>query len=724
MASVAVPRAMSYYYLYPFFKTLLFDLGADTILSRPTTKATLQEMSACPADEPCVAVKLYFAHVKQLLEEDCNFIFLPKLISIEKGNFLCPKFTGIPDMVRNTFDMEERILYPRIDVTNSHHMMADISDIAKRLGAKKVNIPEVIEHAWKVQKDVNRFSVDNQLTVEETYSIFEEKNIDKYKIKKRETYTSTLGVIGHPYVLYEWISHDLIQRFRQYGRVVTPEMVDKRYVKSQLKNIYEGHKLWSIEAQMLGAALHLMKNRLVDRLVLVGLFECGPESIIETYIEEEADKLKIPLLKLFLDDQTGEAGLITRIEAFMDTYTEEGLEQEEKHYSIVKIPERSAVKPVVGFPAMGHLDIVVDSVLRECGVETVKPLPLSRCAIELGKELAPEFICLPMTATLGQMIEMLEAGANSILMVGGKGQCRLGWYGQIQELLLRRKGLSFDMIILDGPFPLMENGKNFVNALKKVTGGARLDKIIKSFFFGYHKLKVLDEGETLCRRLRAFEKIRGEADRIFASLKHQIYLACDYYSISRIYREFKEKMKTVETEDTIPLKVRLIGEIWVLLEPNINMGIEKYLASRDNIRVLVDRDINASSWLQGNVFHTKKAIDRIKQIHEAAFPYLSEPVGGHGLDSVGLTALSPEEGIDGVIHMMPFTCMPEIVAQSIITNVSSKLDIPVLSLIISDQTGEAGVETRLDAFLDLLLERQFERQLKIGRQVNGILHWN
>lgn len=440
MVNIAFPRAMSYYYLYPFFNTLFSDMGANMVISKPTTKSTLQDMSVCPTDEPCIAVKLCFAHVKQLLDGNYDYIFLPKLISIEKGNFFCPKFTGVPDMIRNTFNIEGRILNPRIDVTNSSHMLSDMVNIARKIGVKKTNIKEVIEHAWEVQRYVNRLSVSNQLTLEEAYNSFIQKNLNIHTVKNEGTNVSAIGVIGHPYVLYEWISHDLIGRLRQYGRVITAEMVEREHIISQLKNIYEGYKLWSIEAQMLGAALHLMKNHLVDRLVLVGLFECGPESIIETYIEEEADRRKIPLLKLFLYDQTGEAGLVTRIEAFMDTSAEENTKDEEKLYYTIGT-FKNHIKPVVGFPAMGHLDIVVDSVLRECGVETVKPPPISRQAIALGKELAPEFICLPMTATLGQMIQMLKMGANRILMVGGKGQCRLGWYGQIQELLLNMKYL-------------------------------------------------------------------------------------------------------------------------------------------------------------------------------------------------------------------------------------------------------------------------------------------
>lgn len=713
MASVAIPRAMSYYYLYPFFKTLLSELGADTVLSMPTTKATLQLISECPTDEPCLAVKLYFAHVKQLLEKKSDYIFLPKIVSVEKGTFCCPKFIGVPDMVKSAYGMKERILSPRINLSEKRCMMEDLSKLAHRLGYRKHNISQIINHAWKVQEDVSQYMVDNQLTTEETYDIFERRgDLNAYSPRIAvEGNSTTIGLIGHPYVLYEWISCDLTGHLREYGKVITPEMIDKRHMKAQMKHIYEGHKLWSFEAQMLGAALHLIRNRLVDKLVLVGLFECGPESIIEAYIEEEAEKFRIPLLKLYMDDQTGEAGLITRIEAFMDTSVDETVEPEENHHSKMRIPKETGTKPVIGFPSMGHLDIVMDSIFKECGVKTVKPPALSRYAIELGKELAPEFICLPMTATLGQMLQVLESGADHIFTIGGKGKCRLGWYGQIQELLLKRKGISFDMIMLDTPFPLREKGYNFVNAIKKVTGGANWNRVIESTRFGYHKLKILDEAEVQCRRIRAFEKKRGEADRLFTALKHHIHMACDYQTVSRIHNEFQGKMSAIETEDTNPLKIRLIGEFWVLLEPYINMGIEKYLGSRENVRILAEREESVSHWFQVTFRLNKKAIARKKEIYKAAAPYLSEPVGGHGQDSVGLTVLASKEGVDGVIHLMPFTCMPEIVAQSIITKVSEKHDIPVLSLIISDQTGEAGFETRLDAFIDLLIEKRFEKSL-------------
>lgn len=717
MIKIGLPRAMSYYYLYPFFKTLISELGGEVILSRLTTKATLEEMSVCPTDEPCLAVKLYFSHVKQLIDEGCEYIFIPRLISVEEGNFCCPKIIGIADMVTNTFDIGERVLSPRIDMSNKQQMVEDLHYIAKRLGFKKNKVIEVLDKSWKFQKDFSKFMVDNKLTTEEAYAILDRKSgLDHYKEHEEDKeQVPAIGVIGHPYVLYEWVSHNLIQRFRQYGKVFTPEMVDKKHIKDQMKQIYEGEKLWHFEAQMLGSALYLMKNRLIDRLVLVGLFECGPESIVEAYIEEEADRLGIPLLKLFLDEQTGEAGLVTRIEAFMDTDIQ-SLEEEvavvHKPFHTEKVLLRE--KPIVGFPAMGQLDIVIDSILKECGVETVKPPALSTRSIELGKELAPEFVCLPLTATLGQMIEMLELGANSFLMVSGKGRCRLGWYAQIQELLLKRKGLSFNMMIIDSPFPLRKNGLSFFNTIKQVTNGARFDRVIKSLALGYHKLEVLENAQAVCRRIRAYESRRGQIDQVFNLLRAGIDQASDYRTVTKLYNNFMEETETIKLEDTNPLKVALVGEIWVLLEPFVNMEIEKFLGSRENIRVVVERELTVSHWLQGNILYTKKAVKRGKEIQKAASPYLKEYVGGHGRESVGLTALASQEGVDGVIHLMPFTCMPEIVAHNILTQASDKLDIPVLSLIISDQTGEAGFETRLEAFLELLLERRFEKTYPMG----------
>lgn len=722
MIRIGIPRAMSYYYLYPFFKTLLVELGAEVILSDLTTKTTMENLSACPTDEPCVAVKLCFAHVQQLMEKDCEYILLPKVIRVNKNNFCCPKFIGIPDMIKAGLQAEARILSPKIDLGNKKEMLRDFKNLAASLGKNKGNLLAAIQQGLHVQNQIDELMVQNQWTVEEAYMYFENQRPRAALPEIQKSSLPTIALIGHPYVLYEWVSHDLLTRLRYYGRVITPEMVDKRTISAQMKKIYEGEKLWSYEAQMLGAGLYLMENRLVDRVVFVGLFECGPASIIEPYIEDMAERMHIPLLKLFMDEQTGEAGLITRIEAFMDTSIEP--------YEIVLPPVETPSKlqpliiekPVVGFPSMGRLDRVIGTILTECGVATINPPSVSRRSIELGKELVPEFVCLPLTATLGQMIEMTEMGVNTFLMVGGKGICRLGWYGQIQDMLLRKKGISFDMTILDSPFPLRKNGPAFIDSVKKVTNNTSWTKIGKSLWLAYQRLSIMDEAEGYLRKYRAYEVNRGQSDQIFSTFEISLDNASSYKDLLKVRHTFIDAITAVPVEDTEPLRIALVGEIWVLLEPFVNLDIERFLGLHPHVRVWIEREISLSHWLQSNLFHTPRGNAHTKAVHKAAAPYLSEEVGGHGIHSVGLSVLASQQGMDGVIHLMPFTCMPEIVAQNILSQVQESLHIPILSLIISDQTGEAGFETRLDAFLDLLLESRYKKS--IGGVEDELLYWH
>ncbi len=112
------------------------------------------------------------------------------------------------------------------------------------------------------------------------------------------------------------------------------------------------------------------------------------------------------------------------------------------------------------------------------------------------------------------------------------------------------------------------------------------------------------------------------------------------------------------------------------------------------------------NWLRHNVLKSPALVMRHRRISAAAKPYLEESVGGHGRDSVGLAALAPHEGIDGVIHLWPFTCMPEIVAQSILTRVTRDLGLPLLTVILNEQTGQAGLKTRIESFAHILEERR------------------
>lgn len=112
---VGIPRALSYYYYLPFYKTFLETLGCEALLSSPTTARTLERLSICPTDEPCVSVKLAFPHARELLERGVDRLFVPTLVSKDRHSFYCPKHIGLPAMLRSGLDLDPgRIISPQI----------------------------------------------------------------------------------------------------------------------------------------------------------------------------------------------------------------------------------------------------------------------------------------------------------------------------------------------------------------------------------------------------------------------------------------------------------------------------------------------------------------------------------------------------------------------------------------------------------------------------------
>ncbi|MEW6539988.1 MAG: acyl-CoA dehydratase activase-related protein [Bacillota bacterium] len=709
MATVGLPRAMAYYYMYPFYAEFCREIGVQLVVSPPTTKRVLEKMDFCPTDEPCVAVKLLFAHARELLDRGIDRLFIPCLVSLEPKNYCCPKFMGIPYMVKNALESGTQVLSPVIDLSQGKRDWERTwVETGLLLGATPDRARRALQAAWKAQHRFETLCVQKLLSTVEAFHVLESKVLKRGNDQAAAgSADETVAVIGHPYILFDAFSMDLLPKFKQYGRVLTAEMVSPKEIRRQMETVSDGERLWSFEAQLLGAALHYLRNNLVDKLVLVGSFECGPESIIENFVEEEAARYGVPFLLLTLDEHTADAGLATRIEAFMDV---QPLPAEvSRTVPEVPVPGLRPERFVIGMPTMGHLDLAIRSALADCGVDSVKTPHANQEVLELGKHLSPEFVCLPFTITLGQMRWLLENGATHLLMVGGKGKCRLGWYAQVQEQLLRRLGYEFELIVIDSPLPLRERWSDFRRTLKRTTNQASWLQILRALYAGYHRMAAIDQAESICHQVRAFESRPGTVDRLFAGFVRRVERAASTESVWMLLNEFRDQAEAIETEDTNPVRVRILGEIWVVLEAHINLHLESLLGKSKDPRVWVDREISVTQWFHKNLFPTREATARKNQIKQAAFPYLETDVGGHGNFSVGLTALAAQEGIDGIIHLMPFTCMPEIVAQNIMVKLSEELDLPVLTFIITDQTGEAGFETRVEAFLDILKDRRTGR---------------
>jgi len=362
----------------------------------------------------------------------------------------------------------------------------------------------------------------------------------------------------------------------------------------------------------------------------------------------------------------------------------------------------------VTFPHMGNMAIAIKSMLEVVGLEVIVPPPISKRTLNLGTQHSPESACLPLKINLGNFIEAYELGANTIVMAGGWGPCRFGYYAQVQREILRDLGYDFDLIVLEAPDTKITD---IVGQIKDLAGGCSWWRIAQATRFGWEKIKALDSLEVSVEQLRPREITGGQVEAVYREVLKDIEVAANNSQVQEALQEGKKRFHKLDLDWEKPLiRIGLIGEIYTVLEPYINLHIERHLG---RLGVEVTRSIYLSQWVNDHLFGGVLRVPSTKIYGKLSTPYINYWVGGHGRETVGSTVYFAQQGYDGVIQVAPLTCMPEIVAQSVLPQVSFEKGIPALTLYFDEHSGEAGLLTRLEAFVDLL-RRKKSQSVKVG----------
>ncbi|MDD4334441.1 MAG: CoA protein activase [Desulfotomaculaceae bacterium] len=356
----------------------------------------------------------------------------------------------------------------------------------------------------------------------------------------------------------------------------------------------------------------------------------------------------------------------------------------------------------VTFPHMGNLFITVKGMLQYLGVDVVVPPPSSKRTLTIGAKYGPEFACLPLKLNLGNFIEASEKGADTIVMAGGCGPCRFGYYAQIEHAILKDLGYDMKLIVLEPP---QKHLSKLLAKIKELSGNSSWWHIFQSIRFGYQKAQAVDEVEMAAFRSRPRELTPGSTEKAYTKSLEMLDRADSQIALAAAKRNADELMSAVAVDNKkTVVKVGLIGEIYTLLDPFSNQYLERTLG---RLGAEVDRSIYLSEWVNDHIFMGMvKGVRTRKEACEAAHPYLRHFVGGHGQESVGSAVNFARAGYDGIIQVFPFTCMPEIVAESILPEMKADYGTPVMTMIMDEHTGEAGTLTRLEAFVDLLTRKK------------------
>ncbi|MBN1366724.1 MAG: hypothetical protein JW967_02210 [Dehalococcoidales bacterium] len=316
MATIGIPRALAYYQYYPMWRTFFEKLGSEVVTSPPTTQKMLADGAGRVVADTCLPAKVYLGHVISLADK-CDYMFIPVIRSVKRKAYNCAKFLGLPDMTRAVVPECPPILEIDFDVNKGANTIYKlIYEIAKPFSKNKSHVKQAAMSAWETHLHYRQLMVNEKLTPPQALGLLYENE----RPDLTEDNRVTIGLIGHHYLLYdELVNQRLIPRLKTAGcRIVTPEMADAEKLEAATQRLAK-RPYWTWEEEVIGAGGYYLENENVDGIIGVAAFGCGPDSLMMDSVHREATRLRnTPFMNLTLEEHTAEAGIITRLEAFLD----------------------------------------------------------------------------------------------------------------------------------------------------------------------------------------------------------------------------------------------------------------------------------------------------------------------------------------------------------------------------------------------------------------------
>ncbi len=194
----------------------------------------------------------------------------------------------------------------------------------------------------------------------------------------------------------------------------------------------------------------------------------------------------------------------------------------------------------VTFPHLGNAYISVEALLEGLGHEPITPPLATKRTLQWGSQYSPEDICLPFKTILGNMLEGIERGADTVYMLGGWGPCRLGYYGEIQRIILVESGRQVDFVTLETP---QDDYSMLRDRLRKVFGPTSVKQLVRGCQLSWIKLKVIEDLENLSLKVRPRERMQGTTTYFLNQQLQRVRKAQTMASIQRIKLEAEEGFK-------------------------------------------------------------------------------------------------------------------------------------------------------------------------------------
>lgn len=316
----------------------------------------------------------------------------------------------------------------------------------------------------------------------------------------------------------------------------------------------------------------------------------------------------------------------------------------------------------------------------------------TRKTLEMGTLNSTDFVCAPFKHILGDYIEALEMGAD--VLVQFTGPCRLGYYGELQESILRDMGYDFEM--LNFAAVSGKPAREYIKTCKeKVNPDLSIPKGAKNFLVVLKMIELLDAYNDKYLELAGFEKEPGSFERARKDFFADMNTVTNGTQMNAVYKKGMRTLEELPVEKpNDPIRVGLIGEFFTAVDPRSNLYIEDKLS---NMGVSLARAMNMTN----RILHYNE-----ENLRRSIPEYVKFDMGPTSTLTIAAAKRYAEAGFDGLIHMKSSGCTPEIDCMPVLQRLSNDYHIPILFLSYDSQTSDTGLDTRLEAFYDMIAMRK------------------
>jgi len=732
-ARVGIPMALISWQYLPMYSRFLKALGFEVVLSSQTDKRLIRMGVEAVTSQPCFPVKVAYGHVTELLEKKVDFIFLPSVVSAmasfprNEHNQICPYVQSFAHQVKAAFAGK---------LGQTKVITAPI-----RLGEGRSLI---IKSFIALGKELNVTASQARKAVKEALAAqagFENALRDKGR--------EILGRIGPGQKVFVLISRpyngcddgmnlQLPRKLAELGAQIIPmDMLDLSSAKLTDQSLHES-VYWAYGQRILRAAEVIRRDPRLFGIYLSN-FSCGPDSFISTFFKDIMGTK--PCLQLEIDEHSADAGVLTRLEAFLESLKNYRPGSQEQAAAIKAPPHpcRLTRDRTLYIPYMGDSAYGLAACFRSYG-QPAEVLPLAdEAALLQGRQFTNGKECLPCAITTGDMIKLIrtdgfDSARAAFFMPAASGPCRFGMYNCLQQLILRYAGIQ------DTPVIAPNQDSSFYREFMESLNGSRRTSTTGFMTSVWIAIAGIDLLHKVVLRLRPVAKDPRQVQRAYERALlwwvQAVEKRSSFSTMRKLMESIADEFSSLEMDHQLRKpRIGIVGEIYVRSHPFANSNIVARLEELGAICDLASlaewiyytnftrrlmarrrgqwRDLLTNAILN-RVQHRlerklavpleksfgKLAEGNIEHVIELAEPYLHHSFEGEAILTIGKTIEYYHDGFSGVINVMPFTCMPSTIVSGISPNISAQCGgMPILNLSFDGQE-DSTLTTRLEAFIE------------------------